>query len=135
MLRTKSLVHKPPIIVRRVVDRGREGMLGSEFVSGNEHACPGRVREMSGGLATRVRRGDHVPATVLVHDRRVAVPGLGRRPQAAHLGGLFVGHALGLGGHVFLVFTRLTLVDVRGIGCTTRALVGLAHSGAVSAPS
>jgi hypothetical protein len=32
---TKPLVQQPPIIVRRVVDRGREGVLRTKFVSGN----------------------------------------------------------------------------------------------------
>jgi hypothetical protein len=80
-----------------------------EVVAGDERPGPGSGGEVPGQLATRVRGGDHVAATIEVHDRRLAVSGSRRGPQAVYGVGFFVGHVLGLGSHVFGVLARAVL--------------------------
>jgi hypothetical protein len=55
LLGAVALSQQPPVVGRRVFDGGREGTLRREVVSGNERAGPGRVGEVAGELATRVR--------------------------------------------------------------------------------
>ena len=76
---------------------------------------------------------DHVAAAVEVHDRRVAVPETRRGPQTAHLGGISVGDALGLRGHVLGVLSGLSLVwkiHVHGLRGVAEYLVELEGFGA-----
>ena len=70
-------VEQPAVRAERVLDRGRERMLGREPVVGHQHAGARRRDQRAGQRPVAVGRADDVAAAVQVEDRRARSPSAG----------------------------------------------------------